>query len=334
MKLRTLFLGALTAGFAHTGAATADFTPIEIKIDETEIGTIEVEGNYDAKVYDHVVLWGLRYSIWARGDTPTSQGDRPSHFLIQMRNRNNTKWTEKYEGLLYKVWHKYSIYFDYEDYVIGDSEARLAPINRCNDRLMRTTGEARKEFLFKGTTITVNKAYKFRGYVPSGGEGDAEWTYAPVKIKCFPLDPVSVRATLRIEPAKFEKLGKFLCPMELNLYGAVESREEFSGKSIFVGPHYLSAISDLNYAQAGSRNVRATYKIKWQQPIGGLTTAPNQEPKKQDLTFRFNVLEQSDSIFRESSVVEAAEKRVQVSCRKIKSNAPTAGNGMTTNPAD
>ena len=104
--------------------------------------------------------------------------------------------------------------------------------------------------------------------------------------------------------------------------------EAFTGKSIFVGPHYLSAITDLNLAKAGNRNVGASYKIKWQQQIGGLATAPNQEPKKQDLTFRFNISNEN------GGAIEKAEKRVQFSCRKIKSNAPTASGDMTINPAN
>ncbi|NJM91309.1 MAG: hypothetical protein HC861_00235 [Rhodospirillaceae bacterium] len=122
-------------------------------------------------------------------------------------------------------------------------------------------------------------------------------------------------------------MGKFVCPMELKLHGAVESREKFSGKSIFIGPHYLSAITDLNFTKAGNRNVSATYKIKRQQ-MGGLTTAPSLEPKKQDLTFRFNISDKS------GKVVETVEERVQVSCRKIKSNVPTAAGDMTINPAN
>lgn len=146
-------------------------------------------------------------------------------------------------------------------------------------------------------------------------------------IKCLPLDHDPQRAKLRIERAKLEKLGKFVCPMELRLHGAVESREKFSGKSIFIGPYYLSAITDLNYTKAGNRRVSATYKIKWQQ-MGGLATAPNQQPKKQDLTFRINIADKS------GKVVETAEERVQVSCRKIKSNAPTASGDMTINSAN
>jgi hypothetical protein len=323
MKLRTLFLGALIAGLAHAGAAPADFKPIEVKLDEKETGTIEVDGTrLDA--YREVLTKTLNYSVWARGDTPASQGDTVSIFRIQTVSEG--MGSSKYEGPLYEDWNKYRISFPYRDVLVGDSTSRLAPIHRCNERLAQTTGEARKEFLFKGATITVQKAYVFRGYIPSG-DNVVDWTYAPVTIKCLPLDHNSVWATLRIEQAKIEQVGKFLCPMELRLHGYVESRETFQGKALFVGPHYLSALTELNYTKAGIRNISATYKVKWNQ-IGGLAAAPNTEPKKQDLLFHFNVVDQNGKLVR------TPEERFQVSCRRIKSNAPTAGNGMAVNPAN
>jgi hypothetical protein len=326
MKLRTLFLGALIAGLAHAGAAPADFKPIEVKLDEKETGTIEVYGiHLDA--YRGVATDKLHYSIWAHGDTPASQGDTLPRLQLQMVE--DEKWVTKFEAPLYEDWNKYGISFPYQDAPAGYSDTRLAPIHRCNERLMQTTGEARKDFMYKGATITVAKAYVFRGFVPSvdGGGGKVDWMYAPLTIKCLPLDHVPVRASFRIEPAKVEKVGKFLCPMELKLHGFVESRTKFQGKAIFFGPHYLSAITDLDYATAGSRNINATYKIKWNQ-MGGLTTAPNTEAKKQDLLFHFNITNQNGTLVR------TPEERVQVSCRKIKSNAPTVGDGMAVNPAN
>ena len=77
MRLRTLFLSALTAGLAQAGAAAADFTPIELKVDDKEIGLIQVSGNTYGDIYGHVMTWTLNYSIWARGDAPASQGDTP-----------------------------------------------------------------------------------------------------------------------------------------------------------------------------------------------------------------------------------------------------------------
>ena len=78
---------------------------------------------------------------------------------------------------------------------------------------------------------------------------------------------------------------------------------------------------------AGSRNATATYKMDWHK-MGGLTTAPNAEPKKQKLTFHFNI---SD---KDGKLLKSVEETVEVSCKKIKVNAPTAGDGMTVNPAN
>ena len=208
--------------------------------------------------------------------------------------------------------------------MLRESGRHFAPVNRCNERRLQTTGEARKEFLFKGTTITVHEAYRFRGYVPKGDGGDVDWLSAPVTIKCLPLDHDPQRARAPDRTGEARKGGQVRLSDGAEANGAIESREKFSGKSIFVGPYYLSAITDLNFPKAGHRNVSATYKIKWQQ-IGGLTTAPNQEPKKQELTFRFNVSDKN------GKVVETAEERVQVSCRKIKPNDAAVGGGMAVN---
>jgi hypothetical protein len=224
---------------------------------------------------------------------------------------------------LFPVWTRYDISIGYT--IPHASNAAVGPIWECNHLLESVSGSAREEFLFKGVTITKQLAYDIKGKILATNQ--TVLVEPPVLIKCLPLDHNPIRAKLRIEPAKVEKVGKFICPMELQLHGAVESRVKFTGKAIFVGPHYLSAITDLNYTKAGNRNVNATYKINWSQ-TGGFTTAPNQEPKKQDLTFRFNVSDKT------GKVVETAEERVQVSCRKIKSNAPTAGAGMTVNPAN
>lgn len=136
-----------------------------------------------------------------------------------------------------------------------------------------------------------------------------------------------MRATLRTEPAKVQQVGKFLCPMELKLHGHVESRGKFDGKSIFVGPHYLTALTTLNLKPEGHRNLTGTYKMDWHK-MGGLTTAPNAEPKKQKLTFRFNIADKNGKL------LESAEETVEVSCRKIKVNAPTTNNGMTVTPSN
>jgi hypothetical protein len=122
-------------------------------------------------------------------------------------------------------------------------------------------------------------------------------------------------------------MGKFLCPTQLKLYGRLETIREFTGKSIFVGPYYLSPITEIAMTKAGNRNMTGTYKIDWDK-MGGLTTGTSAEPKKQLLSFKFNVSN------KDGKVLDSAEKSIEVSCKKIKSNAPTAGDGMTTAPAN
>jgi hypothetical protein len=324
--MKTLLLTAMTAGAFHSAAAMADVHPIEIKADEEIVPVIEVGGPDGA--YREVLTKSLDFYIWARGDMPADRVENSRTFTIEGLEGDKGP-SVQYEGPLYEEWKRYKINLQYFDINIGASSVNLAPVRRCNKLLHEATGAARADFLFNGGTIAMDRAYYFRGHllIDSVVYGTAYQTMASAVIKCLPLDHDPQRAKLRIEPTKVEKVGKFICPMELKLHGAVESREKFTGKAIFVGPHYLSAITDLNYTKAGNRNVNATYKISWSQ-MGGFTTAPNQEPKKQDLTFRFNVSDKS------GKVVETAEERVQVSCRKIKSNAPTASGDMTINPAN
>jgi hypothetical protein len=68
--------------------------------------------------------------------------------------------------------------------------------------------------------------------------------------------------------------------------------------------------------------------MNWRPKTDALAVAPNVEPKKQKMTFRFNIADQA------GKVVKSVEKTIEVSCKKIKVNAPTAGDGMTVNPAN
>ena len=95
-------------GLAHAGAAQADYTPIDIKIEEKEIGTIEVGGAH-LDAYREVLAKTVSYSLWARGDTPVSQGDTVSTFLLQASEDGG--WVAKYQGPLYEDWNKYRISF-------------------------------------------------------------------------------------------------------------------------------------------------------------------------------------------------------------------------------
>lgn len=191
-------------------------------------------------------------------------------------------------------------------------------------------------------------------------KGFGERTHAPVKITCMPLarhdedpnapsrttppptpsrttppptpsrttPPLFSKTTFEIEPSKVVKDGKYLCPSELRLYGYIETSHAFEGKSIFMGQHYLSAVTELDFPKGGSsRNVIGTYPIKWHQ-LGGLAAQPNAKPADQKLAFRFNI---SDS---DGKLVKSMEKTVTVSCSKIKPNDAAVGGEMTVAPAN
>jgi hypothetical protein len=228
----------------------------------------------------------------------------------------------------------------------------------CNDRLNRTNGAAHVQFLKTGAVIQYPKAYWLQGWVEwiidkrvgfDEIKRYSEEMQVPVRIECMALDrpraskdtsttgapgpkgkpvpPTISKATFRIEPAKVVQDGKFLCPLELKLYGHVETAREFYGKALFVGPHYLSAITTLNLQGKGSRNVTATYEMNW-HPMGGFTTQPNAAPAKQKLTFHFNVAD------KDGKLLKSVAETIDVSCKKIKVAIPSVGDEMTVKPAN
>ena len=223
--------------------------------------------------------------------------------------------------------------------------------------LEETSGAEREEFLKKGVTFSHGGAFTVHASVewiidrppfPEENVWREEMT-VPVKIKCLGLNrnvkepkprrttppptpsrttlPPFSKTTFEIEPSKIVKDGKYLCPSELRLYGYIETNGAFEGKSIFMGPHYLSAVTELDISRHGSRNVIGTYPIKWHQ-IGGLAAQANAKPADQKLAFRFNI---SDA---DGKLVESMEKTVTVSCSKIKPNDAAVGGGITVTPAN
>ena len=126
----------------------------------------------------------------------------------------------------------------------------MAPVRRCNNVLNRLSGAARAEFLFKGTTLSLDNAYSVHTKVEEldGSQLHMGTVWVPVRIKCQPLSRTPWRTTLRIEPANIQQVGKFLCPMELKLYGRVDSHRKFDGEALFAGTHYLSALTPLSSA--------------------------------------------------------------------------------------
>jgi hypothetical protein len=268
-------------------------------------------------------------------------------------------------GDVTKIWKHYKVSIPYVDpwsrTIVNE---RISPIEVCNDNLAIRKKHANRrqeyeEMLSKGLSMIHHDAYRIRGYVHYPMKGSAllgndvkdydDVEAVPVKITCMalgrprpskdtsttgapgpkgkPLPPTVSNATLRIEPAKVVQDGKFLCPSQLKLYGHVEVIRKFYGKALFVGPHYLSAITTLNFQSEGSRNVTATYDMDWHK-MSGFTTQPNAAPKKQKLTFHFNVAD------KDGKLRKSVEETVEVSCKKIKVAVPTVGEEKAVAPAN
>jgi len=330
--MRTLWLGLLTAGLAQAVAMTAaaEFVDwVDFKVDD-DVGTIEVQGPNTA-AYKEVLTKTLDYVIWAKGNPTQTAGDSTwTVKLSTIRPSTGQPVRQAFEGTLYEEWNQYKVIQTYYDsHLHLDGTKPLAPVRRCNDLLKRTSGAAREAFLFNGATFSLDNAYTIftEAVDPKGSRAETGSIWVPVRIKCLPLSRDPQRAALRIEPAKVQAMGKFLCPTELKLHGYVETHPKFDGKSIFVGPHYLSAFTALQLQAEGSRNVTATYMMDWQK-MGGLAIAPNAEPKKQTLVFRFNIADKANKL------LQSSEETVEVSCRKIKVNAATASDSMTIAPSN
>ena len=366
MKMRSLMAGLMIAGLGNVGAGAALADRIEIGVSTNPnsygVAEIKVDGPMADGVYTEVRNETLDYIVSARGDRPKkSEGN--GRLEIQFRDISPLsselgKSLKFVHGELSKDWKSYKVSVPYADpWSHKLVNERVSPIEICNDNLkIRKADERREEMLKKGLSFTYHDAYKIRGYVEYSMKSllDPIKSYddvqaVPVKITCMPLDrprpskdvsttgapgpkgkplpPTVSAATLRIEPAKVVQDGKFLCPAQLKLYGHVEVIRKFYGKALFVGPHYLSAITTLNLQAEGSRNVTATYDMDWHK-MGGYTTQPSAEPKKQKLTFHFNVAD------KDGKLRQSAEETVEVSCKKIKVAVPTVGDEMTVKPAN
>lgn len=328
MKMRRLLMGLLIANLSGFTTAMADepTEPIELKVEESGFGAIQVDGPNGGN-YTEVLNDTIEFFVSVRGMTPYNAIEGTSRLKLKLVPHTDYRDV----GQISEVWKKYKLSMPYHDFPTYNS-VPISPIKLCKQRLSETSGAAREDFMNKGTTFTKSVLWRAQGAVNwdryPGQADKEEWrsTSLSVKIQCLALNRMPTK--FRIEPAKVSQLGKFLCPMELKLHGFMSSRDEFAGKSLFVGPYYLSAITPLQLDAGDSRNMSATYKMDWRHKNDALAVAPNIEPKKQKMTFRFNISNQA------GKVVKSVEKTIEVSCRKIKVNAPTAGDGKTVNPAN
>lgn len=325
MKTRNFLLGMLIASFSGSVAAGAG-EPIEIKVQDSGVGLVQVDGP-DGGNYTEVLNDTIEYIVSVRGATPYNAKEGTSQLKLRLVPHGE----DREFGQISEVWKKYELSMPYHD-LPSYGSVPISPVKLCKQRLSETSGAARQDFMNKGTTFTQPVMWLTRGSVVwdrYGGNSDhieSASLHLTLKIQCLALNRMISK--LRIEPAKVTQMGKFLCPMELKLHGFMSSRDEFNGKSLFVGPHYLSAITALQLEAGDNRNMSATYKMNWRPKTDDLVAVPVVEPKKQKLTFRFNIADQA------GKVVKSVEKAIEVSCKKIKVNAPTAGDGMTVNPAN
>jgi len=325
MRTLNLLLGMLIASFSGSVAAIAG-EPIELKVQDSGIGIVQVDGP-DGGNYTEVLNDTIEYSVSVRGATPHNAIEGTSQLKLRLVPHGE----DREVGQIPEVWKTYKLSMPYHDLPTFGSFP-ISPIKLCKQRLSETSGAAREDFMNKGTTFTQSVLWLIRGsvnwdrYPGQTDKDESASIHLTLKIQCLALNRIVSK--LRIEPAKVTQLGKFLCPMELKLHGFMSSRDEFSGKSLFVGPHYLSAITPLQLEAGDNRNMSATYKMNWRPKTDSLAVAPNVEPKKQKLTFRFNIANQA------GKVVKSVEKTIEVSCKQIKVYAPTAGDGMTVNPAN
>jgi len=351
MKLRNMVACVLAAGFAGAATMVAGIDQvqadpdIELKVNSNkmdEIATVEVAGKYEEGRYSRVATSTLTYVVAVRGGW--SYGGTGSQLPFEL-------WISPWMGghvypeKLQEDWVKYAINRSYHDPMFaGAVNQKISPVELCNDKLEQLNGNARESFMKQGHTFVYAQAYEIVA---------VEWNHTiitdptsdyyasikvPARIVCQPLEaappatrnpttPLFSTVSLRTEATQIVQMGKFICPSKIKLYGRVEATRKFQGKALFVGPYYISNITPLNFPGKGARNVTGTYTMNWEQK-GGLTTAPNTEPKKQKFTFRFNIADSGGELWG------SAEKTIEVSCRKIKVNAPTAGDGMTVNPAN
>ena len=322
MKMRNLMLGMIVAGLANAAAAAAIADRLEIGV-TTKAGVpgraeIQVDGPSKDSGYTEVTTKTLDYYVSVRGDVPDKAGNGGVGEI-----RLGDAETIVSVG---EEWTRYKLSAPYTDpWSGGVVNEYVSPAKLCNQRLSALSGAARAAFVKKGTSFVHQNAYAISGsvsyYISKIGFDeikrytDAEMV--PLQITCLALDRPRVRQDshtkpapgptgqkmkptisevgLRIEPAAIVQDGKFLCPSKLKLYGTVDTIRKFYGQALFVGPHYLSNITVLNFQDKGHRNVVGTYNMDWHQ-MGGFATQPNAEPKKQKLTFRFNVADKDGKL--------------------------------------
>jgi hypothetical protein len=350
MKTWTLMAGiaisALTLGVSAQAHAGSIDLAVSTNPHTNAVAEIEVDGPAANGRYTEVRTKTLDYIVSVR-TTWEKRLKNDGEFYV------NFERVRRLNGVATGDWKNYKISVPYVNprspEVVNE---RISPVDVCNQNLdLKTRIGLIDEFRKKGLTFIHHDAYDLVGGVSFGLLNKTRFTETrvPVRIICLPLDrprprensetkgpppregkkmkPTISEVGLRVEPMQITQMGKFLCPTQLRLYGNLEVIRDFTGRSVFVGPHYLSKINDITLKRGVVGTATATYPMTWHK-MGDKAVAPNAAPAKQKLIFSYNVSNE------DGKVLESAERTIEVSCSKIAVNAPTAGDGMTVNPAN
>lgn len=347
-----LFVGAAAAAmFAYPATSIAQI--VEIKHlppkagTQTDIGTtrIVVTGSTEDK-YDKVVTTSLDAWVSVRApDKPPRDKDKLNG-TVEVEGENVLS-----TGAFPSSPAIYKLTFPYRDPRSQQvANQRISPIEICNDKLASLSGAAREKFRDEGGLVLRHDAYmavaeqrwrvRTQGSVFEEIKGWKDTAGIPAVIDCRRLtgpkprdktttkgadtrppakkmEPTIVKVTLRGEPQAWEMVGGQSCPTQVRLYGFVEVRRAFSGKSIFFGPGFLTPPQNLSFTDAGSRTLTATHNVKWASGPAGLTAGGNRPaaPKRQQVTLRFNVAD------ADGKVLESATTNETLICRP--GGAPT-----------
>ena len=316
---------------------------------QTDIGTtrIVVTGSTDKK-YDKVVTTSLDTWVSVKApDKPPRDKEKLSG-SITVDGENAFYIGSGFPGSS----TVYKLSFPYKDPRSTQvANQRISPVEICNDKLASLSGAAREDFLKNGGNVLRTDAYvataKQSWQVRKQGSIFVEikdWkddAGIPAVVACQRLagpkprtqtstssgggappakkmEPTIVKVTLRGEPQKWEPVGGQSCPTQVRLYGFIEVRRAFQGKSLFVGPSFFTPPQDLVFNGAGTRNVFGTYNVKWPAQgaqrlavgAGGAAT-----PRKQTIELRMNIADSG------GKVLEIAKTSETLTCKLV--GAPT-----------
>lgn len=342
MDRHVYLLGAATAAlFAYPATSNAqivDIVHLPPKAGtQTDIGTtrIVVTGSTDSK-YDKVVTTSL--DAWVAVRAP----DKPPRDKSKM---GGTITVDGHEALRVNGGFPgsatiYKLSFPYRDPRSQQvANQRISPIKTCNDKLASLSGAAREKFLAEGDVILRHDAYmatadqswqvRKKNSVFEEIKGWQDTAGIPAVVACQRLsgpkprtkttttqgggsppakkmEPTIAKVSLRGEPQNWQSVGGQSCPTQVRLYGLVEVRRAFSGKSIFFGPGFLMPPQNLNFPAEGTRTLTATYNVKWPTGPAGLKVggATKPTPKTQQVTLRFNVANAGGKVLESAQTTE------------------------------